>query len=56
MPGRGFGGIAFPLTLITAGVVLLLHQLGYIRGDIWKYWPVLLIVLGVGMIFAARRG
>jgi hypothetical protein len=55
MPGKGIG-IAFPLTLITIGVALLLHQLGYLHGNVWKYWPVLLIVWGVGMIVASRRG
>ena len=56
MPGKGLGGIALPLTVITIGVVLLLHQMGYLHGNIWRYWPVLLIVWGVGMIFASRRG
>ena len=55
MPGKGMG-IAFPLTLITIGVVLLLQQLGYLHGNILRYWPALLIVWGVGMIVASRRG
>jgi threonine/homoserine/homoserine lactone efflux protein len=54
MPGKGFG-IVIPLTLITIGVALLLQQLGYLHG-VLRYWPVLLIVWGVGMIVASRRG
>lgn len=54
MPGRS--GIAFPLTLIAVGVLLLLKEFGHLPGNIIKYWPVLLIVWGVGMIWAARRG
>ncbi|MGE5177536.1 MAG: LiaI-LiaF-like domain-containing protein [Bacteroidota bacterium] len=57
MPGKGGGyGIAFPLTLITIGIALLLHEFGYLRGNIFRYWPVLLIVWGVGMIWASRKG
>lgn len=56
MPGKGGGGIAFPLTLITIGIVLLLKEFGYLRGSIFRYWPVLLIVWGVGMIWASRKG
>jgi len=57
MPGKGGGGgIAFPLTLITIGAGLLLQQLGYLHGNILRFWPVLLIVWGVGMIWASRKG
>jgi hypothetical protein len=43
MPGKGSMSIAFPLTLIAVGILL-------------RYWPALLIVWGVGMILAARKG
>jgi len=57
MPGKGGGGgIAFPLTLITIGAGLLLQQLGYLHGNILRFWPVLLIVWGIGMIWASRKG
>ena len=54
MPGKG-PSIAFPLTLITIGVVLLLKEFGYLQGNIFRFWPVLLIVWGVGLIWAARH-
>ncbi|HEU5311138.1 MAG TPA: DUF5668 domain-containing protein [Candidatus Eisenbacteria bacterium] len=55
MFGKG-NSIAFPLTLIAIGVILLLKEFGYLQGNILRYWPVLLIVWGVGMIWAARKG
>ena len=48
--------IAFPLTLIAIGVVLLLKEFGFLPGNVLRYWPALLIVWGIGMIWAARRG
>ena len=48
--------IAFPLTLVVIGGVLLLKELGYLHGNVLRYWPVLLIVWGLGMIWAARNG
>ena len=56
MPGGNRYSIAFPLTLIVIGVVLLLKELGYLHGNVLRYWPVLLIVWGLGMIWAARKG
>lgn len=56
MAGQGKGSIALPLTLIAVGILLLLKEFGFLHGNILRYWPVLLIVWGVGMIWAARRG
>jgi len=56
MAGAGRYSIAFPLTLVVIGTVLLLKEMGYLHGDVLRYWPVLLIVWGLGMIWAARRG
>lgn len=47
--------IAFPLILIAVGTLLLLKEFGYLHGSLLRYWPVLLIVWGLGMIWAARR-
>ncbi|MGB2696230.1 MAG: DUF5668 domain-containing protein [Candidatus Zixiibacteriota bacterium] len=35
------------LLIILVGVFLLLQNLGYIDGSIWRYWPVILIVWGI---------
>jgi len=56
MAGPGKSSIAFPLTLIAVGILLLLKEFGYLHGNILRYWPVLLIVWGLGMIWAARKG
>jgi len=54
--GAGRHSLVFPLTLIAVGVMLLLREFGYLHGNIVRYWPVLLIVWGLGMIWAARKG
>ncbi len=56
MAAAGRHSIAFPLTLVVIGAVLLLKELGYLHGNVLHYWPVLLIVWGLGMIWAARHG
>lgn len=54
--GGGHSSIAFPLTLVAVGALLLLKEFGYLHENILRYWPVLLIVWGIGMIWAARKG
>lgn len=39
--------VFWALVLIAVGVLILLHNLGYIREDIIRYWPVIIILLGV---------
>ena len=39
------------LVVIAIGLVLLLEQLGVIEGGLAKFWPVLLIAFGAGLIF-----
>jgi hypothetical protein len=56
MPGGGSHRIAFPLTLIAVGAALLAKEFGWLRGNILRFWPVLLIVWGAGMIWASRKG
>lgn len=56
MADLGKSSIAFPLTIIAVGVALLLKEFGYLHGNVLRYWPALLIVWGIGMIWAARRG
>ena len=56
MAGQSHASIAFPLTIVAVGVLLLLKEFGYLQGSVLRYWPVLLIVWGIGMIVAARKG
>jgi hypothetical protein len=48
-----------PLILITIGVLLLLSQLGRLRWDVlwslWRYWPVILILIGIETLLGASR-
>jgi hypothetical protein len=47
----------FPgLALIAVGVLLLLEKLGVIERGLGTYWPVILIILGAGMLLGGRRG
>jgi len=44
--GRG-DKIFWALVLIIVGVLILLHNLGYVREDIIRFWPVLIILWGI---------
>lgn len=50
-PQRERRSIFFPLLILTAGVLLLLSNFGYLPGGFWgfieRYWPVLLIISGL---------
>jgi hypothetical protein len=47
-----------PLILITIGILLLLANLGYLPVSIWQiaaqYWPLILILVGLDIIFGRR--
>ena len=44
--GKG-KGIFWGLLLLALGVLVLLHNLGYISGSILRWWPVILIMIGL---------
>lgn len=50
-PERHRRGLFFPLLLLSAGVLLLMSNFGYIPGGFWgfvqTYWPALLILAGL---------
>jgi len=52
------GNLVWPLVLVVVGVILLLNNIGVLSGNvwemIWRFWPLLLIVLGLDSLF--RRG
>jgi len=54
-PTRRRGSLFWPLLLITLGIILLLDNVGVLRGDTWttivSLWPVLLIVIGLDGIY-----
>ena len=43
-------GIFWGIFIAAFGVILLLKNLGIITEDIWKLWPVLLILLGIKIL------
>ncbi len=49
--------LAGPLILITIGVLFLIQNLAQINifRKIWPYWPVILIVIGLGKLFEYFR-
>ena len=51
--GRPGGVPLGPITLIVLGVIFLLNTLGYFSLErLFRYWPVLLILLGVYLLYA----
>ncbi len=49
---RKFRQVFFPVVLVIVGVFLLLGNLGV---DSWRYWPVILIMVGGAIIFGGTR-
>jgi len=50
--------LAWPLILITVGIVFLLANAGYITGDLWgrlaQIWPIALVLIGVDLLVRPR--
>jgi hypothetical protein len=47
----GGEGLVFPILLVVVGSVLLAEKFGMIEfQEIWRYWPLALIGLGVHML------
>lgn len=52
----GDGGVFFPILLVLVGSVLLAEKFGMIEiREIWRYWPLALIALGVHMLLNPRE-
>jgi hypothetical protein len=58
IPQQRSPSIAFPLVLITLGVAFLAANAGYLQGlrwsDIFRLWPVLLVLAGVDIMLKPR--
>ncbi len=35
------------LLLILIGLLFILYNFGYISGEIWRFWPLLLVIWGI---------
>jgi predicted membrane protein len=54
-PRHGMGGLLVGGLIVLIGLMILLDNMGIIRmHDIWRFWPVLLIVYGVARVLDAR--
>jgi predicted membrane protein len=50
------GGALVGLAIIAIGVILLLDQEGIVRAwELWKYWPIILVVVGLVQMFRSER-
>ncbi len=43
------------LILVVLGVLFLLRNFGYPIGDVWKWWPIILVLVGIRLIFRPPR-
>jgi hypothetical protein len=51
----GAGGIVIGGLIVAVGLMILLDNMGIVRfHDVWRYWPVLLIVFGVSRILESH--
>jgi len=57
---RRTGNVVGPLIIIAVGVVLLLNTIGVLQWSAWseigRYWPVLVIGLGLSIFWRQLRG
>jgi predicted membrane protein len=55
--GRGDGRIMTGILIVVIGVLAFLNNIGVIHNlDIWDYWPVILILVGIGRFFRPFAG
>ncbi len=58
--GQGRRSIVFPVLLIGIGSLFLLQNLGIISWNVWsqlwRFWPVLLVLIGLDMLVGRRSG
>ena len=51
------GRIVFGLFIAWVGTIFILEQMGIVElGNIWRFWPVFLIVIGLAKLFQPGRG
>jgi hypothetical protein len=51
---RGWTKYVIGWGLIILGVLLLLEKLGLVTGSLLTFWPILVILIGVGMLVKRR--
>ncbi len=56
-PRRRYPSVVWPVILITAGVLFLLSNFGYLDlnfSELWRLWPLLLVLMGIDLILGRR--
>src|SRR5579871_5694792 len=57
MRGPGMSHLLVGLCVVAIGVLLLLDNMGvYQIGNLWRFWPVILIVAGLGRMIDSGSG
>lgn len=51
MPKRVF----WPAALVVMGLVFLASNMGYLPPEFWNFWPLLLIIVGLGGLLTSDR-
>jgi hypothetical protein len=51
MPKRVF----WPAVLVTMGLIFMASNMGYLPAQFWSFWPLLLIIVGLGGLLTSDR-
>lgn len=51
MPKRVF----WPAALVIMGLIFLAQNLGYLPPEFWNFWPLILIIVGLGGLLTSDR-
>lgn len=51
MPKRVF----WPAVLVTMGLIFMASNMGYLPAQFWNFWPLLLIIVGLGGLLTSDR-
>lgn len=51
MPKKVF----WPATLVVMGLIFLASNLGYLPSMFWNFWPIILIIVGLGGLLVSDR-
>jgi hypothetical protein len=47
--------IFWPATLVTMGLIFLASNMGMLPAEFWNFWPLILIIVGLGGLLTADR-
>ncbi|MDQ3008599.1 MAG: DUF5668 domain-containing protein [bacterium] len=47
--------VFWPAALVVMGLIYLASNMGLLPADFWNFWPIILIVVGLGGLLTADR-